>query len=81
MTADVAVLGAPHGTPYEPGAASHAAAGADAVRGALGWYSANPEQLDFDSMTPVFGGATVVDCGNIPGDLHDGEANRSGVYI
>ncbi len=79
LEADVAVLGAPHGTPYKSGTPSHAAEGADAVRSALGWYSANPEQFDFDSMSPVFGGATVVDCGNVPGDLHDGEANRAAI--
>lgn len=79
LEADVAVLGAPHGTPYQPGTPSHAAGGADAVRGALGWYSANPEQFDFDSMAPLFGDASVVDCGSIAGDLHDGEGNRDAI--
>ncbi len=79
LQAEVAVLGAPHGTPYEPGTPSHAAGGAAAVRGALGWYSANPEQFDFDSMGPVFGGARVVDCGDLAGDLHDGAANRQNI--
>ncbi|MEE9210548.1 MAG: arginase family protein [Kiloniellales bacterium] len=77
LEAEVAVLGAPHGTPYEPGTPSHAAGGAGAVRGALGWYSTNPEQFDFDSMGPLFGGARVVDCGDVVGDLHDGARNRS----
>ncbi len=53
--------------------------GAAAVRAALGWYSANPEQFDFDSMGPVFGGARVVDCGDVAGDLHDGAANRTNI--
>ncbi len=79
LAAEVAVLGAPHGTPYAPGAPSHAASGAAAVRAALGWYSANPEQFDFDTMTPVFGGARVVDCGDVPGDPHDGAANRQAI--
>ena len=79
LAADIAVLGAPHGTPYKPGTPSHAADGAAAVRGALGWYSANPEQFDFDSMSPVFGGASVVDCGDVPGDLRDGAANRASI--
>ena len=76
LDADVAVIGAPHGTPYKPGTPSHAANGAGAVRAALGWYSANPEQFDFDSDTNVFGGARVVDCGDVAGDLDDGAANR-----
>jgi len=79
LDADVAILGAPHGTPYKPGTPSHAANGEAAVRGALGWYSANPEQFDFDSGTPVFGGARVVDVGNVVGDLHDGAANRAAI--
>lgn len=79
LEAEVAVLGAPHGTPYEPGTPSHAAGGAAAVRGALGWYSANPEHFDFDAMTPVFGGARVVDCGDVPGDLRDCAANRRNI--
>ncbi len=76
LEAEIAVLGAPHGTPYRPGTPSHAANGAGAVRVALGWYSANPEQFDFDSMGPLFGGARVVDCGDVVGDLRDGAANR-----
>jgi agmatinase len=76
LEAEVAVLGAPHGTPYEPGTPSHAANGAAAVRGALAWYSADPQQFDFDSMGTVFGGARAVDCGDVAGDLHDGAGNR-----
>ena len=80
LNADVAIFGAPHGTPYKPGVASHAAGGATAVRGALSWYSANPEQFDFDSMNTLFGDATVVDAGNVAGDLADGAANRQAIF-
>lgn len=76
---DVAVIGAPHGTPYVPGTASHAANGAAAVRSALGWFSVGSEQLDFDTGETVFGGAAVVDCGDVAGDLVDGAANRAGI--
>lgn len=79
VDADVAVIGAPHGTPYKPGTPSHAANGADAVRGALSWYSTGAEQMDFDSLQPVFGGASVVDAGNVTGDLEDGGANRAAI--
>ena len=79
LTAHVAVLGAPHGTPYKPGTPSHAAGGAAAVRGALGWYSANPAQFDFDAMTQVFGGASVADIGDVTGSLEDGAANRAAI--
>lgn len=80
LSTDVAIFGAPHGTPYKPGVASHAANGESAVRSALSWYSANPEQFDFDSMKTIFGNASVVDCGNVDGDLSDGEANRQAIH-
>jgi agmatinase len=76
LDADVAVIGAPHGTPYEPGTPSHAANATGAVRKALGWFSVGREQLDFDTGEPVFGGAKVVDLGDVPGDLMDGAINR-----
>lgn len=79
LKADVAVFGAPHGTPYQPGTPSHAANGADAVRGALSWYSTGTEQMDFDSLQPVFSGASVADLGNVTADLHDGGANRRNI--
>lgn len=79
IDADVAIIGAPHGTPYKPGTASHAANGADAVRAALRWYSTGREQMDFDSLQPVFAGASVVDLGNVTEDLEDGQANRAGI--
>ncbi|MBL8705157.1 MAG: arginase family protein [Rhodospirillales bacterium] len=76
LDADVAVIGAPHGTPDAPGMPSHAANGAGAVRKALSWFSVGREQLDFDTGEPVFGGAKVVDLGDVPGDLMDGAVNR-----
>jgi agmatinase len=76
VEADVAIIGAPHGTPYAPGTPSHAANAPGAIRRALGWFSASPTQLDLDTGEPVFGGARVVDCGDVPGDLMDGAVNR-----
>lgn len=79
LDTDVAVFGAPHGTPYKPGTPSHAANGAAAMRKALSWYSTGPDQFDFDTMTPVFGGCRVVDCGDAGGDLMDGAINREAI--
>ncbi len=79
LRSDIAIIGAAHGTPYKPGVPSHAAGGAAAVRGALSWYSTGKEQFDFDTMSPTFGGARVVDCGNIDGSLENGEANRDAI--
>lgn len=77
--ADVVVIGAPHGTPYRPGTPSHAAEAPAAIRQALGWYSTGTEQFDFDTMTPVFGGAHAVDGGDVAGSLTDGKANRAAI--
>lgn len=79
LEADVAIIAAPHGTPYRPGTPSHAANGADAVRSALSWYSTGAEQMDFDSLQPVFAGASVADIGNVTDDLEAGEANRANI--
>ena len=76
---DVAVFGASHGSPYQPGVPSHAASSPAAIRNALSWYSSNPEQLDLDTMKPVFGGKTAIDCGDIDGDTRDGAANREAI--
>ena len=82
LDADVAVFGAPHGTPYQPGVATHSAGAPDVIRGALGWfstYTSGRDHFDFDCMSTGFGGATIADCGNVPGDLHDGAKNRAAI--
>jgi agmatinase len=79
LDADVAVIGAPHGTPYHPGVASHSANAADAIRGALDGYNTLAGQMDFDSLQPLFAGATVVDVGNVSDSRDDGAANRDAI--
>ena len=78
--ADVVIVGASHGTPYRPGIPSHAADAPRALRAPLDWYSADPAQLDFDSMTRVFGGASVVDAGDVGCSADDdGTRNRTAI--
>ncbi len=77
--ADVAVFAAANGSLYRPGEASHAADAPDAIRRALAWYSCNPESFDFDAGAPVFGGAAIVDCGDVECSLTDNAANRSAI--
>jgi agmatinase len=77
--ADVAIFSSSHGSPYKPGVPSHAANAPAAIRGALSWYSSNPNQFDLDTLKPVFGGKSVVDCGEIPGSLDNGEENRAAI--
>ncbi len=79
VAADVAVFGAPHGTPYKPGTPSHACGGAAAVRGALEWYSVARTHLDMDSGNLVMGSARVVDLGDVTASLEDGAANRAAI--
>ncbi|HSH41484.1 MAG TPA: arginase family protein [Arenicellales bacterium] len=79
LEADIAVIGAPYGTPYQPGTASHSAAAPDAIRNALNGYSALAGQMDFDSLQPLFAGATVADVGNVSDNLDDGAANRAAI--
>ena len=74
---DVAIFSSGHGSPYKPGTPSHAANAPSAIRGALSWYSSNPNQFDIDSLRPVFGGRRVVDCGEIDGSLTNGADNRA----
>ncbi|GHD59349.1 agmatinase [Thalassobaculum fulvum] len=59
--------------------ATDAAEAPGAVRAALGWYGADTARWDFDAGGPLLGGATVVDLGDVPGDLHDGAANRAAI--
>lgn len=74
---DVAIFSSGHGSPYKPGVPSHAANAPAAIRGALSWYSSNPNQFDIDSLKPVFDGKRVVDCGDIDGSLTNSADNRA----
>jgi agmatinase len=75
VTPKVAVLGAPHATPYERGRPSHAAAAPEALRRAIGNYGRNPAHYDFDlGGTPLAG---AVDCGDVAGDPADAAGNRA----
>ncbi len=78
--ADLAILGAAHGTPYRPGTPSHACDGAAAIRGALEWYSTRRTHLDMDHGGPLLRSVDAVDLGDVgtsPDD--DGVANRAAI--
>ena len=81
LEADIALLGAPFGTPYKPGASSDCVAAPQAVREASAGYAGLLDHYDFDLGGPLLGGKAlrVVDCGDAPGDLHDGAANRAAI--
>jgi agmatinase len=78
--ADVAILGAPHGTPYHPGKPSHAAGAPTALRAALEWYDTRRDHIDMDRGEVLLAGVKAVDAGDVAGDpTDDGEGNRTAI--
>ncbi len=78
LTADIAIIGIPHGTPYEangPGPSSQSPA---AIRSASIRYAAMRGNHDFDLGGPLLNhrAIRVVDCGDVPGDPGDPAGNR-----
>ena len=78
LDADVAILGADHGTPYRPGVASHAAGAAAALRAALEWYDTRRDHIDMDQGAGLMAGVEAVDIGDVIGSADDeGTANHA----
>ena len=79
VRAPIAILGAPHATPYRPGEASHSAGSPATLRQALTGYACNRDHYDFDlgGLPPV----DVEDCGDVPGDLSDAAGNRQRITV
>jgi len=77
-TADIAIIGIPHGTPYDPGQASHSADAPAVIRQASAKYAHVLEHYDFDFGGTLLneGKADVVDCVDVPGDPLDPVGNR-----
>ncbi len=77
LTADIAIIGIPHGTPYDdgPGPSSKSPA---AIRAASARYAAMRDNHDFDLGGPLLDNrpVRVVDCGDVPGDPADPAGNR-----
>jgi hypothetical protein len=68
-TADIAIIGIPHGTPYDPDQASHSADAPAVIRQASAKYAHMLEHYDFDFGGTLLneGKADVVDCGECTG--------------
>ncbi len=81
LEADIAVLGAPHGTPYEPGAENDCAIAPAAMREASAGYAGLLDHYDFDLEGTLLGdsAARVVDCGDVAGNASDGAGNRAAI--
>jgi agmatinase len=78
VSADIAVIGIPHGTAYHPGKASHSARAPAAIRKAAERYSHMLDHYDFDLGGPLLDNRNIrlVDCGDLPGDPCDSAGNQ-----
>ncbi len=78
LAADIAVLGIPYGHPYAVTEAMPDPTTAPAaVRAATERVCRALERYDFDVGGPIFAGQDIrmVDCGDVPGSLHDPDAH------
>jgi agmatinase len=78
LDARVAILGIPYGTPYDPGSEVHCRDAARMIRQESVRYPDDPVAWDFDLGGPLVGEGSlrVVDCGDVPGHIHDPRGNR-----
>ncbi|MDH3668237.1 MAG: arginase family protein, partial [Paracoccaceae bacterium] len=78
--AQVAILGAAHGTPYNPGVPSHSAGAPAALRSTLEWYDTRRDHIDMDRGEPLMGATRAVDIGDADTNPDDtGAANRAAI--
>ena len=74
LAADIAFLGIPHGAPYAMEDVNNDQSRApDAIRQVTDRAVRSLERYDFDLGGPLYDGKDVrfVDCGNVPGNMHD----------
>ena len=78
LSAQIAVIGIPHGTSYNPGKLSHSAEAPAAIRNAAARYARMRDHYDFDLGGPLLANRSVrvVDCGDLAGDPGDPASNR-----
>ncbi|MEM1385702.1 MAG: arginase family protein [Pseudomonadota bacterium] len=62
---DAVVIGAPVASPY-PDREVHSTDAPEALRTALRWYDVQTTQIDMDHGGPIFGGAKLMDLGDVP---------------
>jgi agmatinase len=78
LSAEIAIIGIPHGTSYNPGKLSHSAKAPTAIRNAAERYASMLHHYDFDLGGPLLTNRSVrvVDCGDLAGDPRDPASNR-----
>jgi agmatinase len=77
-SANIAVIGVPHGITYHPGKPSHSAEAPAAIRRAAQRFARMLNHYDFDMGGPLLDNRnmSVVDCGDVPGDPWDLVGNQ-----
>ena len=77
LTADIAIIGIPHGTPYHIGKSSPSARAPAAIRAASRAYGDQLKHYDFDLGGSLLNedNIRVVDCGDVPGNPLDPAGN------
>lgn len=77
-SADIAIIGIPHGSTYHPGKPSHSAGAPAAIRRAAKRYAPMLDHYDFDLGGPLLANRNirVLDCGDVPGDPQDSIGNQ-----
>jgi agmatinase len=83
LSADIALLGIPYGTPYVLGEPPHTLNSATIIREESVRYPDDNVSWDFDFHGPLLGdgSVTVVDCGDLQGDSSDPVGNRDRAQI
>jgi agmatinase len=78
VSADIAIIGVPHGTLYSLDKPSHSAQAPAAIRQAAERYSHMLDNYDFDLGGSLLDNRNirVVDCGDLPGDPFDSAGNQ-----
>lgn len=77
-SANIAIIGIPHGVTYHPGKPSHSADAPAAIRRAADRYASMLDNYDFDLGGPLLNNRNVRvrDCGDVPGDPRDSIGNQ-----
>jgi len=78
LQADIALIGAPYATPYQPDQPPHSLHAPSVIRRESNRYPGDPLAWDFDYGGTLINPSSkmIVDCGDLPGSQDDPAANR-----
>ncbi len=79
LDADIALLGIPYATPYQPEKPPHSVNAPRVIRRESNRYPDDPIAWDFDFGAPLRAGNNkkIIDCGDLPGSQDDPAGNRA----